>query len=110
VGNPVAYKIHGQKAFPCVAIDWLAANATWAVQSTAHAGDPQAPWPHCQESPKTRTRLDRRKGQTRSIPKKAKGALEDALQKLEKLVRTRLGPLALKDLVMKAHVPFPFDR
>jgi hypothetical protein len=53
---------------------------------------------------------DRGKGQTHSAPKKAKGAPEDALQKLEKLVRTGKNPLALKDLVMKAHVPFPFDR
>jgi hypothetical protein len=53
---------------------------------------------------------DPSKGQTRSTPKKAKGAPEDALQKLEKLVRTGHSPLALKDLVMKAHVPFPFDR
>jgi hypothetical protein len=53
---------------------------------------------------------DQLKGQTRPTPKKAKGAPEDALQKLEKLVRTGYSPLALKDLVMKAHVPFPFDR
>jgi hypothetical protein len=48
-------------------------------------------------------------GQTSLAPKKAKGARKDALQKLEKLVRTEHSPLALKDLVMKAHVPFPFD-
>jgi hypothetical protein len=51
-----------------------------------------------------------RQGQTPSTPKKAKGALEDALQKLKRLVRAKYLPLALKDLVMKAHVPFPFDR
>jgi hypothetical protein len=49
-------------------------------------------------------------GQTPSTPKKAKGAQEDALQKLKRLVRAEQLPLALKDLVMKAHVPFPFDR
>ncbi len=51
-----------------------------------------------------------RQGQTPPTPKKAKGAPEDALQKLKRLVRTEQFPLALKDLVMKAHVPFPFDR
>jgi hypothetical protein len=43
-------------------------------------------------------------------PEKAKGAPEDALQKLEKLVRARYFMLAAEDLVMKAHVPVPFDR
>jgi hypothetical protein len=52
---------------------------------------------------------DQGKGQTQSTPKKAKGAPEDALQKLEKLVRTGHNPLALKDLVMKAHLPYPFS-
>ena|SRR6187551_2664577 len=52
---------------------------------------------------------DQGKGQTPPTPKKAKGAPEDALQKLKKLVRTGHNPLALKDLVMKAHLPYPFS-
>jgi hypothetical protein len=43
-------------------------------------------------------------------PEKAKGAPKDAPQKLERLVRAKYLPLALEDLVMKAHVPVPFDR
>jgi hypothetical protein len=106
----VAYKIHGQKAFPCVASDQLAPNATWAVQSTAPTGGLQGAWPHCQESPKARNFAQSPQRPNSLGPEKAKGAPEDALQKLEKLVRTEHSPLALKDLVMKAHVPFPFDR
>jgi hypothetical protein len=49
-------------------------------------------------------------GQTPSTPKKAKGAPQGALQKFKRLVRAKYLPLALKDLVMEAHVPFPFDR
>jgi hypothetical protein len=110
VGFPVAYKVHGLEAFPCVAIERLAPNATWAVQGTSPPGGPQAAWPLCEEPPKVQDLPGSQQGQSPSTPKKAKGAPEDALQKLEKLVRAEYLPPALEDLVMKAHVPFPFDR
>jgi hypothetical protein len=106
----VAYKVHGQKAFPCVAIDWLCVKRNQGYSKVL-------PW---QGARKQRGRIARSrpkagnwarpsKAKPHRPRKKAKGAPEDALQKLEKLVRARHCPLALKDLVMKAHVPFPFD-
>jgi hypothetical protein len=80
-----------------------------AFQGTGPGRRPQEAWPHCQESPKAGIATVTARPNPFD-PEKAKGTPKGALQKLKRLVRAEYLPLALKDLVMKAHVPVPFDR